>query len=101
MRRFLQDLSQYKKGNFNPRTHIGCDYLHSQASKLAYHFNPRTIVGQDVVCPHFLVPLFNSVIDYCTSQEEATVFSGNSEMIEYTIEGFNEGRYQLIGVDAR
>ena len=42
-----------------------------------------------------------SVIDYCTSQEEATVFSGNSEMIEYTIEGFNEGRYQLIGVDAR
>lgn len=59
VRRFLQDLSQYKKGNFNPRTHIGCDYLHSQASKLAYHFNPRTIVGQDVVCPHFLVPLFN------------------------------------------
>lgn len=43
----------------NPRTHIGCDYLHPQASKLAYHFNPRTIVGQDVVCPHFLVPLFN------------------------------------------
>lgn len=42
-----------------------------------------------------------SVIDYCTSQEEATVFSGNSEMIEYTIEGFNEGRYQLIGVEAR
>lgn len=42
-----------------------------------------------------------SVIDYCTSQEEATVFSGNSEMIEYTIERFNEGRYQLIGVDAR
>lgn len=42
-----------------------------------------------------------NVIDYCTSQEEATVFSGNSEMIEYTIEGFNEGRYQLIGVDAR
>lgn len=42
-----------------------------------------------------------SVIDYCTSQEEATVFSGNSEMIEYTIEGFNEGRYQLIGVNAR
>jgi len=28
-------------------------------------------------------------------------FSGNSEMIEYTIEGFNEGRYQLIGVNAR
>lgn len=42
-----------------------------------------------------------SVIDYCTLQEEATVFSGNSEMIEYTIEGFNEGRYQLIGVDAK
>lgn len=40
-----------------------------------------------------------SVIDYCTSQEEATIFSGNSEMIEYTIEGFKEGRYQLIGVD--
>lgn len=56
---------------------------------------------------HFLkrllvkVVFFYSVIDYCTSQEEATVFSGNSEMIEYTIEGFNEGRYQLIGVDAR
>ena len=64
MRRFLQDLSQYKKGNFNPRTHIGCDYLHSQASKLAYHFNPRTIVGQDVVCPHFLVPLLQDLSQY-------------------------------------
>ena len=42
-----------------------------------------------------------NVIDYCTSQEKATVFSGNYEMVEYTINGIKEGRYQLIGVDAR
>ena len=72
----------------------------------------RCVAPMDVVLCLKLIDISNSkenslekqkysVIDYCTSQEEATVFSGNSEMIEYTIEGFNEGRYQLIGVDAR
>ena len=42
-----------------------------------------------------------NVTNYSTSPEKATVFSGNYTMIEYTIDGIREGKYQLIGVKTR
>ena len=33
--------------DFNPRTHVGCDYLCNVNKKGRHHFNPRTHVGCD------------------------------------------------------
>ena len=35
--------------NFNPRTHVGCDYLCNVNKKGWHHFNPRTHVGCDAL----------------------------------------------------
>ena len=37
------------RGNFNPRTHVGCDYTYPLSSMLRIYFNPRTHVGCDRV----------------------------------------------------
>jgi len=35
-------------GNFNPRTHVGCDQLLRRRRRTVMYFNPRTHVGCDL-----------------------------------------------------
>ena len=44
---------------FNPRTHVGCDFLHSQHLPHGTYFNPRTHVGCDFSCERSNPDLFD------------------------------------------